>query len=293
MKILVTGATGSQAKPLVFQLLEKGHEVVAFTRDKEKANDLSDAGTTIFEGDLLVKEEVKNAMKGIDSLALHIPFFMLNPSRAAQNIIEAAKEANINYVVWNTAGMIFSEKTGNPAYDVRLEVQSLLSESGIKHTILQPTVYAENLLGPWTAPMVKKENRVAYPVPANFKIGWLPSSDMAKAMVAALENESLSGSNFIISGKQTLDGNQLQQAFSLGLERGIEYYAMPPKDFGEILDSIMGEGAGDAVAAEYQAIWDGHIQPKMYAEMNQTLDKLGVEFTDLKDWVKQFNFKYS
>jgi len=269
------------------------HEVVAFTRDQEKAKDLSEAGAIIFEGDLLVKDEVKDAMKGVDSLALHIPFFMPNPSEVAQNIIEAAKGADIDYVVWNTAGMIFPEKTGNPAYDVRTEMVDLLAESGIKHTILQPTVYAENLLGPWTAPMVKEENRVAYPVPSNFKIGWLPSSDMAKATVAALENKRLAGSNFIISGKQTLDGNQLQQAFTKGLKRSVEYYAMPPKDFGDILDSIMGEGAGEAVAAEYQAIWDGHIQPKLYAEMNQTLDKLGIEFMDLKDWVKQFDFMYS
>ena len=148
-------------------------------------------------------------------------------------------------------------------------------------------------MGPWTAPMVKQENKVAYPVPKDFKIGWLPSSDMAKAMVAAIENKSLAGKNFVISGKQTLDGAALKESFSQGLDRSIEYYAMPPKDFGEILDSIMGEGAGDAVAAEYQAIWDGHIQPKMYADMDETLNKLGIEFTDLKDWVRQFNFLFS
>ena len=293
MKVLVTGATGSQAKPVVFQLLEKGHEVFAFTRDKGKANDISEAGAAIVEGRLSEKKDVERAMRQVDAIALHIPFFMPNPLEVTKNIIEAAKEAKIKYIVWNTAGAISPIKTGNPVYDVRLEVQNLLSESGIKHTILQPTVYAENLLGPWTAPMVKEENRVAYPVPKDFKIGWLPSSDMAKAMVAALENESLAGSNFIVSGKQVLDGNLLQQAFSQGLGRTIEYYAMPPKDFGKILDSIMGEGAGDAVAAEYQAIWDRHIQPKMYADMDKTLEKLGVEFTDLKDWVKQFDFMFS
>ena len=58
MKVLVTGATGSQAKPVVFQLLEKGYEVVAFTRDKEKASDLATAGATIFEGNLADQEDV-------------------------------------------------------------------------------------------------------------------------------------------------------------------------------------------------------------------------------------------
>ncbi|NRB52029.1 MAG: NmrA family NAD(P)-binding protein [Saprospiraceae bacterium] len=293
MKVLVTGATGSQAKPVVFQLLEKGYEVVAFTRDKEKASDLATAGATIFEGNLADQEDVKKAMQQVDTLALHLPFFMPDPSKAAQSIVEAAKTAKINYIVWNTAGAIFAHKTGNPAYDVRLAVQDLLMESGIRHTILQPTVYAENLLGPWTAPQVKKENRVAYPVPKDFQIGWLPTADMAKAMIAALEKPALAGSNFIISGKNTLDGIQLAQAFSQGLERKIEYYAMPPRDFGHILDTVIGSGAGDAVAAEYQAIWDGQVKPQMYVDMTETLDKLGVEFSDLKDWVKQFQFLFS
>ena len=128
MKILVTGATGSQAKPVVFQLLEKGHEVVAFTRDKSNAKDLVDAGASIYEGDLTVKEDVKTAMKDIDAVAMHISFFMPNPSTAAQNLLGAAKDAKVDYIVWNTAGMIFPEKTGNPAYDVRSEVQQQLDQ---------------------------------------------------------------------------------------------------------------------------------------------------------------------
>ncbi|MEM6347426.1 MAG: NmrA family NAD(P)-binding protein [Bacteroidota bacterium] len=290
MKILVTGATGSQAKPVVLQLLEKGHEVLAFTRDKAKADDLVNAGAMIFEGDLLDKEDVLRAIEQVDSIALHIPFFMPTPHIVGENIIQAAKKVGIQYIVWNTAGAIFSTTTGNPAYDVRVDIQKLLGGSGIKHTILQPTVYAENLLGPWTAPSVKKENKVAYPVPIDFKIGWLPSSDMAKAMVAALENTDLAGNNLIISGKSTMNGTDLEEAFSEGLGREIKYYPMPPKDFGKILNSIMGEGTGDAVAAEYQAIWDGHIQPKMYSDMKETLSKLNIEFTDLKDWVAQFSF---
>ena len=68
---------------------------------------------------------------------------------------------------------------------------------------------------------------------------------------------------------------------------------MPPRDFGHILDTVIGSGAGDAVAAEYQAIWDGQVKPQMYVDMTETLDKLGVEFSDLKDWVKQFQFLFS
>ncbi|MEL6592815.1 MAG: NmrA family NAD(P)-binding protein, partial [Bacteroidota bacterium] len=247
MKVLVTGATGSQAKPVVFELLKHGHEVVAMTRDASKASDLREAGAEIFEGDLLDGAAVKEAVRKVDAIALHVPFFMADPQAAAEQIVTAAVETKIEYIVWNTAGIIAPEKTGNPAYDVRLSLKQLLAESGIAHTILQPTVYAENLLGPWTAPLVQSSNRVAYPVPEAFKMGWLPSSDMAKVMRAALEDPSLAGSEWIISGKQILDGRGLSAAFSQGLGREIQYYAMPPVEFGQILDRIMGKGAGAAV----------------------------------------------
>lgn len=292
MKTLVTGATGSQAKPVVLQLLKKGHEVLAFTRDRAKAQDLADAGAEIFEGDLLNKADISAAVKQADSMAMHIPFFISSPVQAGQNIIEAAKQANIKYIVWNTGGSIPPTQTGNPAYDVRVSIQKLLDLHGIPHTILQPTVYAENLLGPWTAPKVKSEDKVAYPVPTDFRMGWLPASDMAKAMVAALEQPKLAGSKFMISGKKALNGQQLEAAFSEGLGRKIAYYPMPPQEFGGILDAIMGEGAGASVAKEYQAIWDGQAQPQMHADMQQTLATLGVEFDELKDWVAQHKFLF-
>ena len=67
---------------------------------------------------------------------------------------------------------------------------------------------------------------------------------------------------------------------------------MLPEDFGKILDQIMGEGSGEPVAKEYRAIWDGHVAPIMHADMENTLVELGVDFMDLKDWVKSFSFLF-
>ncbi len=293
MKVLVYGATGSQAKPVVHQLLKKGHEAVAFTRNAEKATDLKEVGATIATGDMLNYEDVLKASQGIDAIALLVPSFMQKPIEAGLNAIKAAKEVGIKYITWNASGLIAPEKTGNPMLDGRLEIKSALEESGIPYVIFQPTVYAENLLGPWTAPFVKGQNKVAYPVPTDYPMGWLPSSDLAKAIVAALENKDLAGSSFVISGLETLNGNDLAEAFTKGLGRSIEYYAMPPKEFGGIMDKVMGEGAGEGVAAQYQAIWDGHAKPVFAVPMEETLKKLDVEFTPLADWVKSFAFLFT
>ena len=292
MKVLVYGSTGSQAKPVVFELLKKGHTALAFTRDASKAQDLADAGAEIIEGDMSNYEDTLKASQKADAIALLVPAFGAEPLKMAQNAIKAAKEAKINHIVWNASGVIYPEKIGNPAYDIRIDVQEALQQSGVPHIILQPTLYAENLLGPWTAPSVKEQNKVAYPTLPDYKIGWLPSADLAKLIVAGIEKPHLAGNQFVVSGKEALSGTALAESFSKALQKDIAYHALPPQEFGGILNNVMGEGAGDGVAAEYQAIWDGKANPVMYVDMEEILQKFDVEFTSMEDWVKSFNFLF-
>ncbi|MEL7532067.1 MAG: NmrA family NAD(P)-binding protein [Bacteroidota bacterium] len=293
MKVLVYGASGSQASPVVSELINQGHDVRAFSRDKAKAAPRIHPKAEIFEGDMLDFDATLKASQGMEAIALHIPTFMGNQYQAAQNAIKAAQNAGIKLIVWNASGVILPERIGNPTQDIRLDVKALLEESEIPNVILQPTVYAENLLGPWTAPFVKEQAKVAYPTPADFEIAWLPSIDMAKLMVAALTKPELVGKGFVISGKQNYSGLKLAKVFEEALGRPIEYYAMPPSEFGQILDSIMGPGAGAAIAKEYQAIWDGKAKPTMAVEMQAILDLFEVEFTDLADWIKSYEKLFS
>lgn len=293
MKVLVYGATGSQAKPVVHELLRKGHIPVAFTRNRSKAADLEAAGAEIFVGDMTDPQATQAATQGVDRIALLIPSFTQDRLSASQTAIEAAKAASIELIVWNASGPIPPEQSGDPMADARLITQQHLAASSIPHVIFQPTVYAENLLGPWTAPFVQNQNQVAYPTPPDFQIGWLPSADMGKAVVAALEKPELAGQNFTMSGMETLNGLELAAAFSEGLGRPIEYYPMPPADFGQIIDQVMGPGAGEGVSAQYQAIWNGEASPMMYAEMEKTLATLEVAFTPLANWVREHSFLFS
>ena len=292
MKVLVYGATGSQAKPVVFELLKKGHTALAFTRDAAKAQDLAEAGAEVIEGDMSNYNDTLLASKKADAVALLVPTFGAEPLKMGLNAIKAAQEANIQSIVWNASGIFPQERTGNPAYDTRLDIKDALQQSGIPYIILQPTLYAENLLGPWTAPFVKEQSKVAYPTPDDFKIGWLPSADMAKLVVAGLERPSLAGNQFIVSGKEALTGTALAETFSKALQKDVGYYAMPTKEFGGILNSLMGEGAGDGVAAEYQAIWDGKETPPKYVNMDDILQKFEVEFSTMEEWVKSFSFLF-
>jgi 2-alkyl-3-oxoalkanoate reductase len=64
MKIFVAGATGAIGRPLIAQLLAKGHDVVALTRSREKAQTLAKQGVETVIADVFDTDTVRAAISG-------------------------------------------------------------------------------------------------------------------------------------------------------------------------------------------------------------------------------------
>jgi uncharacterized protein YbjT (DUF2867 family) len=288
LRVLVYGATGSQASPVVYELLRRGHRPVVVTRSEAKAAALAAAGAEVAVADMGNRERLIEVSRGVDAVALLIPFF-INPADApafGRNAIDAARDAGVRLLVWNTSGPMPPARTGNPGIDVRLDTVEHLRESGVPHIIIQPTAYAENLLGPWTAPFVAREDKVAYPNPPEARVGWIASADVGALMVAALERPELAGRSFMVSGRENASGPDLAAAFSDALGRPIAYHPLPPREFGAILDAMFGPGAG-AAAAQYERAWETGEFPVMHTDMAPVLELLPVRMRTLREWVAE------
>ena len=59
MKIFIAGGTGAIGRPLIAELLAKGHAVVALTRSSEKAQALVEQGVEPAIADVFDPDEVK------------------------------------------------------------------------------------------------------------------------------------------------------------------------------------------------------------------------------------------
>lgn len=294
LKVLVYGATGSQAQTIPTHLLRAGHQPYVLTRTADKAAHHAKAGAIVVEADVADTDRLRELNEGMDAVSLLIPFFTDAPTEFGRRVIDAAKAAGVKLLVWNTSGAILPVRTGNPAYDVRLDIQRYLLDSGLPHIIIQPGVYLENLLGPWTAPLVINEGRVAYPIPADMPMSWIASDDVSALVAAALQRPDLAGNNWPVSGLENPDGPALARAFSEGLGRELTYYAMPPQDFAAILNGLFGPGAGDAVAAVYQQMWDFPAQrPNYQADMTPILAQLPIQMTSISEWVAQHRAAFS
>ncbi|MFD1257726.1 NAD(P)H-binding protein [Mucilaginibacter terrae] len=105
MKIIITGSLGNVSKPLVNDLLEKGHRVTLITSDPEKRNEIEASGATAAIGSVEDADFLSSAFVGNDALyAMLPPNFKTADSRAfyqkvGKNYARAIKSSGIKRVV--------------------------------------------------------------------------------------------------------------------------------------------------------------------------------------------------
>jgi uncharacterized protein YbjT (DUF2867 family) len=284
--ILTYGSTGSQGEPVARKLLEAGHQVRAVMRHPERAAGLQAKGAKIVQGDLADLESLKRASLGADAVFLMLPFSAQgNPFELLSNALEAAKSADVKFLVFNASGKAPDKPTGIPMLDFRIQLEDFIADCGIPNVILQPGAYMENFLGPWCLPAVQNQNMVVYPHRKEMRVSWIASEDLGSLAVAALERPELAGQRFTLGGPKALDGAAIARAFSAGLGRKINYQAITPEAFAATMAQIMGPEAGEGIRVAYGY---SNAQPDdaMSVDMSSVLERLPVKLTTLEDWVR-------
>src|ERR671939_791325 len=151
-KILVTGATGQQGGSLARLLLQKKHKVYALTRNTQSsaAQDLRTRGASIVKGDLDDSDSLQRTVKDMESI-----FLMGTPfedgtegeTRRGKLMANIAKENSIEHLVYSSVANA-DKNTGIPHFESKYKVEQHIKNLGIPHTIIGPTFFMENLLGP-------------------------------------------------------------------------------------------------------------------------------------------------
>jgi len=290
MKILVFGATGSQQFHVIGEAKNKGAEVIAVTSSEKSFEKLKHAGATPILANLNDAGKMLEITKGIDAIAFMIPVSLPNPFdglQYAKNVIDAAKANKVRKIVWNTSGWLESQKIGSPVDDVKLDIKDYLSNSGLDYVIIEPTIYMENMMGPFCAPFIKNEKKLAYPTPEAMPIGWIASRDVSAFVTEAIYNSDLKADTFKISGLDNLKGTDLAEKFSKGFGEKILYYPQQPKEFGEILKPFVGEAGAASVTAYYESLQNAtEFPPKFNPNMSEVLEKLLVKMISIEQWAE-------
>lgn len=292
-KVLVYGATGSQQRPIIGILKSKDLEVFTATRSDQKAEQLENLGAIPVLVDMSDLSSLSKATEGMDYVSFVIPASLANPFDGltfSKNLIDAAKNEGVKHLVWNTSGYLEKGKTGNVINDVKFDVKAHLEESGVPYTIIESNIYLENLLAPYTTDYVKKESRLAYPLPEEMPVGWIATRDASAFAASALGKKEMEGKIVRVSGMENLTGSALAARISQGLGLDLNYYALPPAEFGQIMTTLMDKSSAESLQHHYQNIADSapHYPVMFDEDIAENAIRFGIKMTAVEDWVKDY-----
>jgi uncharacterized protein YbjT (DUF2867 family) len=207
LTVVVTGATGKQGGAVVKNLLARGHEVRAVTRDtaSAKAGELSKAGVTLVRASFEDTAALTKVLEGATSFfAMTTPFEVGTQAETRQGIsaVDAAKAAGV-HLVFNSAGSA-NRKTGVPHFDSKYAIEEHIAKIGVRATVLAPVYFMENL---YFGKEQLTKGVYASPLPPTRRLAQVAVADIGAVAVRLLENpDRFAGRRFDLGGDE-LTGN--------------------------------------------------------------------------------------
>ncbi|MFJ4974118.1 NAD(P)H-binding protein [Streptomyces coeruleorubidus] len=187
-KILVTGATGTVGRQVVAELLARGHEVRALTRDAAKT--ALPAGVEVVEGDLTQPDGLAPALEGITGL--HLITFggaAFTPLETGPRILELARSAGVRRITVLHGG------GATPLED------AVRADDGVEWTVLMPVEFMANALE-WADGIVAS-GEVREPFVSRLS-AMVHEGDIGAVAAVALTEEGHAGQEYVITGPELL-----------------------------------------------------------------------------------------
>jgi uncharacterized protein YbjT (DUF2867 family) len=225
-KILVTGATGQQGGSLARLLLQKKHKVYALTRNTQSsaAQDLGNKGANIVKGDLDDSDSLEQAVNGIDSI-----FLMGTPfedgaegeTRRGKLVADIAKGNNVEHLVYSSVANA-DKNTGIPHFESKYKIEQHIKNLGIPYTIIGPTFFMENLLGPGL-----EQGQLALPLSSSRILQQSALENIAEFSALVLERRKPFLGKRIDIASDEVTGEQAAEILSIEIGNRIRYVHIP------------------------------------------------------------------
>ena len=223
--VLVTGATGRVGREVVAQLLGAGVPVRALTRRPAAAG--LPASVEVVAGDLTVPESLEAALQDVGAVFL----LWTAPPGTAPAVVERLASDKRRVVFLSsphkTPHPFFQQP--NPAARLHAEVERLIADAGLEWTIVRPGMFASNARL-WWAAAIADGDVVRWPY-GSAETAPIDERDIAAVAARALYEEGHNGSDYVLTGPESL--SQAEQVRVIGdvLGRPIRFEELSPEEF--------------------------------------------------------------
>ncbi len=276
--VLAFGTAGAQSAALPAVLRRAGAVPRRATTDPDRAARWTADGEDAVVADLTDTASVLAAADGAAAVAAHLPLRVGPGMPAAAASLAALRRSGVPVAV-NTGTPVPPPGAADP-FGARPLAEGLLDE-GV--TVLTPTAYLENHAAPWALDALR-QGRLVYPRPADDRLAWIASQDLAAALVAALVHDA-AGELLPLAGPQVLTFDELAAEIGRGLGREVVFTRVDPGEYGDLLRPVLGDEAAAGVAGAYAAMPEGP-NPLMAPDATPSWTRLGLSPTPAAVWAE-------
>jgi uncharacterized protein YbjT (DUF2867 family) len=191
-KVLIIGASGLLAKPVIRHLDKAGFQLRLFSRTIKQS--MFDQEYEIVRGDVFDKKVLSDVMDGCD--AVHISLSKVNEAMAAREISDLAVHKGLRLISTVSGCTVSEENRWFPMIDNKFQAEQTIIRSGIPYMIFRPTWFFETLgmmVRDGKAMMLGRQ-----PNPSH----WVAASDFARMVATAYRKPEARNKIFFIFGPE-------------------------------------------------------------------------------------------
>jgi uncharacterized protein YbjT (DUF2867 family) len=216
--ILVTGAAGKTGRAVISALVARGHSVRALVHSEAQGETFSSTKEVeVFVGDLLSKDTVGRAVRGVEGVYHICPNVDPNELSIGNIMISAARAAEVKLFVFHS--VLHPQVESMPHHWLKMRVEETLFNSEIPFAIMQPAPYMQNIL----PELSDIENQGIYSVPYSVEAPFSPVdlSDVAEAAANVLSESASTGGIYELAGPEVLTPRQVASTLERILGRDV------------------------------------------------------------------------
>jgi uncharacterized protein YbjT (DUF2867 family) len=199
MKIIITGSLGNIGKPLIIEMVQKGHTITVITSKPEKQKDIEALGAIAAIGTVEEVEFLTSTFTGADIVYTMLPpasyfnpdFDLMKYSRGiGNNYSKAIQQAGVKRVIHLSSIGAHLEKGSGLILSHRAVEEILNKLSGVEITFMRPVGFYYNLYS--FLPVIKNQGFIAANYGADDNLVWVSPIDIAIAIAKEIETPAVS-----------------------------------------------------------------------------------------------------
>jgi len=192
MKVLVIGASGLLAKPVIRHMDKAGFQLRLFSRSVNQS--MFDKEFEMVQGDVFNLDDLNKAMSGRD--AVHLSLSTANEALAAKIVTDSALQKGIKLISTISGCTVSEENRWFPMIENKYQAEQTIINSGIPYMIFRPTWFFESLdlmIRDGKAMLLGKQ-----PNPSH----WVAADDLARMVATAYGKPETKNKIFFIFGPE-------------------------------------------------------------------------------------------